>query len=113
MKTLDVPTIGTNPTLIFSASKRPYRVVVHNVGGAIIFLAFSINDLPDAQNVTSAFQLTVGRELIVFMVPGQTLVAAAGGGGGLVSVAMSENAIEVVTFAGPAGLVAPTMESSR
>ncbi len=91
LKTLDVPAIGSSdPSLLHQAAQVPLRVVIHNVGGNLLFVGHSVSELAEPGTVGSAFQLLIGRELIVVLAPGQSVLAVAQGGGGLVSVAVSE-----------------------
>lgn len=97
MRTLDIPAIGDDPALLFNAANHPFDVVIHNVGGNLVFLAMDVNNLVNAQSVMDVFQLQTGRDVRLRLAPGQTLYGAGQGGGGLVSLAMHHAIVEVIS----------------
>ncbi len=90
VNTVFVPQVGTNPALLYIAAERPLRIVVRNVGGAIIFLAHDATTLGQTPVLAGTFQLPPGHESVFVLMPRQGISAAAAGAGGLASVAVSE-----------------------
>lgn len=76
--------------MVMQAGDVAMRVVVRNVGGNLVYLAFSSNDLAQANSLGSTYQLPAGQADVFVLAPKQTLIAAAGGGGGLISITASE-----------------------
>ena len=92
LKTLAVPAVGSadQPATLHQAADRVVRVVIHNIGGCLVFLAHAVNDLNSSVSPSEVFQLGVDAELTLVLMPTQTILAASQGGGGRVSVAVSE-----------------------
>lgn len=91
--TLDVPVIGnTNPATITLAPKSiPLRVLIRNVGGAMIFIAHESTAFQDVvSSATNSYRIPPGQEDIFVLAPQQGLFASAQGAGGQISVAISE-----------------------
>lgn len=90
MNTLNVPTQGTSPALLYRAAERPLRVVVRNVGGAAIVLAHDANALSVQNPTAGTYRLAIGDDVTIVLMAKQSVLAVAVGAGGLVSVAISE-----------------------
>jgi hypothetical protein len=89
LKTLEIPTTGGDPALLHQSGTHVVRVVIRNVGGNLIFLAHSVNELQNSVAPSEVFQLAAGTELIIVLMPGQQVLAAGQGAGGQASVAVS------------------------
>lgn len=88
-KTLSVPDVGTqSPATLTMATDVPFRVVVRNVGGNTVYLAYDVNALTlDAlQNV---YELPVDRSETFLVMPGQGLYVAGAGTNGRIALAQS------------------------
>jgi len=90
LNTVFVPSVGTNPALLYIAADLPLRIVVRNVGGQIIFLSHDATTLGQTPVLAGTFQLPAGHETVIVLQPRQSLSAAAAGAGGLASIAVSE-----------------------
>jgi hypothetical protein len=91
LNTASVPVVGSdNPATITQATDVPFRVVVRNVGGNLVFLAHDSATLTSAPVAANAYQLPPGQSETFVLNVKQGLFAAAQGGGGLISVAISE-----------------------
>ncbi len=90
LNTVSVPAIGApNPALIIQAGNTPLRVMVRNIGGVLIFIAHAAQELTEVGANSGVYQLPAGMRDWFDLAPKQTLVGAALGGGGLVSIAAS------------------------
>jgi len=92
VQTLSVPSVGAggNPSRLIQAAKTPLRVLVRNTGGTVIFIAHDVSDLSNINAVGAAYQLPAGQSDVFVVAPGQSIIAAAQGAGGQVSIAVSE-----------------------
>lgn len=91
VNTLNVPQVGsTNPATLFYADKVPMRVVVRNVGGALLLIAHDSNTLQQGAIVANAFRLPSGDSEVFVLAPKQGIFAASAGAGGQASIAVSE-----------------------
>ena len=90
VNTVNVPVQGTDPAILTRAADRPLRVLVRNVGGALIAIAYDANALAAAGPVADTFRLPAGTSETFVLMPQQALLAAGIGAGGLVSLAVSE-----------------------
>lgn len=91
LNTVSVPVAGSpNPAVITQATAVPFRVVVRNVGGNLVFLAHDSATLTSAPVAANVFQLPPGASEVFVLNVKQGLYAAAQGGGGLISIAVSE-----------------------
>jgi hypothetical protein len=92
MQTVSVPILGAvNPSrLVQAPNNSPFRVLVRNVGGVLIYLAFENEDLSSISAVGGVYQLPPGQSDAFVLAPSQSIFAAANGGNGLASVAVSE-----------------------
>lgn len=95
VNTVIVPTIGTNPATLYSAAKVPLRVVVRNVGGAVLFIAHDSSTLAQPPALAGTFQLPPGVSEVFVLIPRQGIYAASAGAGGLASIAVSEALLQV------------------
>jgi hypothetical protein len=91
LNTMNVPASGSaSPGTLFKAADIPIRIVITNVGPALIFLAHDTATLTNTPVSANAYQLTVTQSVVLVLAPHQGVYAAALGLGGVVSVAMSE-----------------------
>lgn len=88
--TLAVPAQGSDPVPLAKAAQTPLRVLVRNVGGAAIVLAYDPTAILTDQPMAGTFRLPAGQSETFVLQPTQSLVAAAIGANGLASVATSE-----------------------
>lgn len=88
-------TATARPSLLAVASDVAARVVVRNVGPVLVFLAFDVNALSNAEGPSSGvFQLQPNASEVFVLAPKQRLVAVGVAGGGKLSIAQSE-ALEI------------------
>jgi hypothetical protein len=90
VNTLNVPVIGQDPSTLFKAAGKPVRVVVRNVGGSLLHIAYESTTLNNSQVIANAFRLPPGASEVFVLMPKQGLYAGAAGAGGQVSIAVSE-----------------------
>lgn len=94
LNTVSVPqapaTGNLTPAVLYTAGQIPVRVVINNIGGALVFLAHDQATLTASPVVANAYQLKTDKEVIIMLAPMQSLYAAAVGAGGMVSVAISD-----------------------
>jgi hypothetical protein len=91
LNTISVPVAGTQaPATITRATDVPFRVVVRNVGGNLVFLAHDSSTLTTAPVSANSYQLPPGESETFVLNAKQGIFAAAQGGGGQISVAISE-----------------------
>jgi hypothetical protein len=92
LATISVNAVGAkNPTPIAQAATVPMRVLVRNVGAALIFIATDSGDVdPKNGPSTGTYRLPPGATDTFVLTPKQNLYALAAGAGGLASVALSE-----------------------
>jgi hypothetical protein len=91
LTTISVPIIGSlSPATITQATEVPFRVVVRNVGGNVVFLAHTSAALQVVPVAADVFQLPPGQTDVFVLNAKQGIYAAAQGGGGLVACAISE-----------------------
>lgn len=87
-----VPQLGlADPARLFQAGQhQPMRVVVRNTGGNLVFLAHDVSDLSQVNSSAGSYALPAGEADVFVLAPGQSIIAAASGGGGQVSIAASD-----------------------
>lgn len=91
LNTIPVPPVGSdNPGTIMRASTVPMRVLVRNVGAALVFLAHSENELQAVGIVAGVYELPAGQEDVFVLAPKQGLFVVGIGASGRVSYAASE-----------------------
>jgi hypothetical protein len=92
MNTVAVPISGfKDPATLYVATVNPLRIVVRNVGPALVFLAFSPSDLVEASaGLAGQFQLPSDRSEVFVLAPKQGIYAVSLGGDGVVSISVSE-----------------------
>lgn len=95
--TLIVPQTGTDPATLYQAADKVLRVIVRNVGGPVLFIAYDSNTLAQPPGLAGMFQLPPGASEVFVLMPRQGLYAGAAGAGGMVSIAVSE-AIPLTTL---------------
>jgi hypothetical protein len=91
VNTILVPAAGQDPALLYQAADIPLRILVRNIGGNAVSLAHDVSSLqqqPPSQSGT--FQLPPGASEVFVLQARESLVAAAAGAGGAVSIAVSE-----------------------
>lgn len=79
---------NVSPPPLVNAAESPMRVLIRNTGGALIFLALTVNDLQRPGQ--SADRLAPGDELIYVLAPRQGLFALAAGAGGFVTLSAND-----------------------
>lgn len=96
-----VPILGNDdgPGPIWQAPPdRAMRVIIHNVGGTVVFLAHEVGDLQNVASVGAGFQLNAGEKLEIVLAPKQRLIGASQGGAGMLSYAASETIPQPLEF---------------
>ena len=92
--TIRVPASGgaVDPTAVAYAPKgSATRVVIRNIGGALVFLAYSSLDVVSPSGPTpETYRLPAGASDVFVLAPEQKIYAVATGAVGLVCVAQSE-----------------------
>jgi hypothetical protein len=90
LNTMAVPVVGSDsPATVTQATDVPFRVMVRNVGGNIVFLAHSSGALQAAPVSADTYQLPPGQVDVFVLNEKQGLYAASQGGGGVLSCAIS------------------------
>lgn len=92
--TLQVPAAASNVNpaiLVRTNHSAPVRVEIKNVGGTLIFVGTSLQDVagPDGP-VTATYRIPPGDTDVLVLAVEQTLFAVAAGQGGLASLTVSE-----------------------
>lgn len=90
--TLTINAVGAkNPSVLGQAATVPVRILVRNVGGALIFISTSTDDL-SGKNGPSAgcYRLPQDTSDVFVLQPKQILLALAIGAGAQASVSVSE-----------------------
>jgi hypothetical protein len=92
MNTVAVPLAGVkDPATLYIATDTPLRIVVRNVGPAVLFLAFDSADLASlTPGLAGQFQLPPDRSEVFVLAPKQGIYAVSFGGKGIVSFSVSE-----------------------
>ena len=93
VNTINIPAAGTpEPAPLYKAADRPMRLLVRNVGGPPLFLAYDPATLQNnaAAGLNGTFTLPADRSEVFVLAPRQGMYATADGGGGTASIAVSE-----------------------
>jgi hypothetical protein len=90
LNTVNVPTVGTSPALLYVAADVPLRINIRNVGGAVVLLAHESTTLSQPPALANTYQLPPGTDVTLVLMPRQGVSAASSGAGGVVSIAVSE-----------------------
>lgn len=88
-QTVNVPLVPTDaPAVLYRAAAEVLRVIVRNVGGSTILIAYEAAALADLGDA-GTFQLPEGASEVFVLMPKQSLCAAAVGIAGQASIAVS------------------------
>lgn len=88
-QTVNVPTVPTDaPAVLWRAAADVMRIIVRNIGGATLLIAYEATALADLGDA-GTFQLPAGASEVFVLTPKQSLLAAAVGIAGQVSIAVS------------------------
>ena len=83
-----VPAFGGNPATIYKADRHVLRLLVRNVGGPTLSIAYDATMLM-TPTLAGIYQLPPGQSDVFVLMPRQGLFAISAGNGGVVSVAIS------------------------